>query len=175
MIERRELRLTLDVPITQNHAFTSMRGRGGQYLNQRARDWMSAAEFAISVAMKQQHWETITDEKVVVKILHFWPDRKQRDTHNSYKLLCDSMENAKVFNNDKYVVVRQQDYYVDKTHPRIEVVVYRLADESPVERCSSCIYCRGFEGNDSVSCIHGAYVAREKKVPNSCDKYKGGM
>lgn len=170
---RKELRITLEVPVSSNHAYIYRR-RGGAILNDRARQWMAQAEMVISNEMQQQHWETIGKEKVVVEVTHYWQDRRCRDTSNSYKILLDSLENCGVFENDRYAIVRQQDFFVDRDNPRVELVIYRLADEDPLERCLRCKYQRGFTKNkDKVGCICGQYFAAEKQVPIKCDNFQG--
>ena len=168
---RQELHVTLPPLITQNHAYVNTRFRG-RVLNQRARENMTTIEMLVSAAMAEQGWTTTDKEKVVVEFTHFWPDNRCRDTHNTYKCCLDAMANAKVFDNDRYVIVRQNDWHIDKENPRVEVMIYKLDDEYPLERCARCMYMRGFTDEGKVSCICGKWLCEDKKVPRRCKNFK---
>lgn len=122
MSKRKELLLSLPVPITENHAYFYRMGR--KNLNAAAKKWMSNAEEITRGEIERQHWETTAKHKVVVEIHTYWPDARVRDTHNSYKLLFDALENAKVFDNDRYALARQIDYSIDRENPRVDLKIY---------------------------------------------------
>lgn len=157
------------MPVSSNHAYV-YRG-GGAILNERAREWMFSAETIIMCEMEKQKWKTVIDEKVIVEVTHWWPDKRCRDSHNSYKILLDSLENSGVFSNDRYALVRQGDFFIDRENPRIELVIYRQADEPPLSRCHWCKYSRGVS-DDGVDCIVGKYIARHKRDIVTCKEYK---
>ena len=97
-------------------------------LNKRAKDWMSNAEEITCAAIKKQKWKCTEKVKIIVEVTTYWQDRRVRDTHNSYKILMDALENAKVFDNDRYAIVRQIDFSVDKENPRVELVIYKMEE-----------------------------------------------
>jgi crossover junction endodeoxyribonuclease RusA len=110
--------------ITENHAYTYLRGGRGKVLNARAKQWMADAEAIVRQCIKEQQWKTTQWQKVVVEIKTFWEDNRCRDTHNLYKLLFDSLENAGVFDNDRFGIVHQVDFETDKANPRVELRIY---------------------------------------------------
>lgn len=63
------------------------------------------------------------EEKIVLEVVAFWPDGRRRDMNNTHKLLCDALEGA-VYLDDKMVLVRDMDFFVDRKRPRLEVCVY---------------------------------------------------
>lgn len=121
------LLLSLPVPVTENHAYFYRMGR--KNLNSIAKKWMSNAEEITVEEIKKQHWKTTVKQKVIVEIHTYWPDARIRDTHNSYKLLFDALENAKVFDNDRYAMARQIDYSIDRENPRVELKIYVKEDD----------------------------------------------
>ena len=98
-------------------------------MNDRAQQWMTDAEAMIVKAVKEQQWITTQRHKVVVEIKTFWSSWAVQDTHNLYKLLMDALENARVFDNDRYGLVNQVDFEKDKDNPRVELRVYVKEDQ----------------------------------------------
>lgn len=124
----KELFITIPVPITENHAFFYRKGM--KILNKRGKEWMKNAEHLMRLAMEEQGWETVENEKVIVELWHYWPDKRVRDCSNSLKLLCDSIQNAGIVNNDRWLLCRQQDFSVDRDNPRLEMRIRRFNDGS---------------------------------------------
>lgn len=120
----KELFIAIPVPITENHAFFYRKGM--KILNKRGKEWMKNAEHLMQAAIKEQGWETVENEKVIVDLWHYWPDKRVRDCSNSLKLLCDSIQNAGVVNNDRWLLCRQQDFSVDRENPRLEMKIRRF-------------------------------------------------
>ena len=56
-------------------------------------------------------------------LYYFFPDKKVRDSHNTLKILTDSMEGL-VFPNDYYVLPRIQYVTLDRKNPMLHVKVY---------------------------------------------------
>ena len=57
----------------------------------------------------------------------FWPDYRIRDMSNMHKLLPDVLQDI-LYDNDKWVLVRDMDFTVDKGNPRVEVKIYPLGE-----------------------------------------------
>lgn len=108
-------------------------------MNARAKTWMASAESLIRKAIKEQHWKTTQWQKVVVEVKTYWEDNRCRDTHNLYKLLFDSLENAGVFDNDRFGIVNQVDFEVDKENPRVELRIYIKEEQGNLPKKSKVV------------------------------------
>jgi crossover junction endodeoxyribonuclease RusA len=125
-------RLTLPIPPSSNHCYVrrskvyfkngKKRRRVMNVLTQVAQDWMEDARDAALQVLKDTGW-TPLEEKVVVEVRVWWPDRRRRDVHNLYKLLCDALEGS-IAPDDKWFLVRSMNFEYDKGHPRVEVEAY---------------------------------------------------
>jgi crossover junction endodeoxyribonuclease RusA len=130
--------VTLDIPVSQNHCYMRRykgyvkngrkKRRAMNVLTPKAAAWMEKAKDECVAAMKECRWTPIIDQKVVVEMVVYWPDRRRRDAHNLSKLLCDCLEGC-VANDDRYFLLRVMDYGYDKGNPRVEVRAYRHGEE----------------------------------------------
>lgn len=122
------LRYTLPLPPSVNHMYRNA-GRGKRIKTQAATDWIERAQWEIKIAARAQGWKLSEGEKLVMKITAFWPDNRRRDVHNLHKLLCDVPEEI-AYDDDKYVIVQDQDFSVDRVNPRVEVELMRKEGSS---------------------------------------------
>lgn len=60
--------------------------------------------------------------KVFVDLWFYLPDKRVRDTHNVPKLLLDALKGI-VAEDDYYILLRIQDFEIDREKPRIEVEI----------------------------------------------------
>lgn len=89
-----------------------------------AGEWCAAARDIAFTEALRTGWTCPQAEKVVVELTVYWPDRRRRDTHNLHKLLCDAIEGVAV-DDDRWALVRDVDFDVDRDDPRVEVTVRR--------------------------------------------------
>lgn len=120
------IKITLDIPPSVNHCYVNIAGqRKGRKLTEAAKNWKLLAGYEANQAKQKQGWiYPGKDEKIVLLLWAFWPDRRPRDMNNCHKLLPDALENV-FFENDKNVLVRDMDFSFDAKHPRLEIVVAR--------------------------------------------------
>lgn len=118
--------LILDIPPSVNKCYVNTRtfGRRGRMLTEEARTWKANARLIAQTAARNQGWSIPEkDQKIILEVTAFWPDRCRRDMNNLHKLLCDALE-EKMYINDCMVLVRDMDFSVDRKNPRLEVCVY---------------------------------------------------
>lgn len=75
-----------------------------------------------------QYFEGNWDKKLILEMTAFYPDGRVRDMGNMHKLLPDSLENI-LFDNDRWLLIRDINFYIDRDNPRIEIVLYPLEGE----------------------------------------------
>lgn len=88
---------------------------------------MFEAGLLVKDAVRKQGWRYSEKEKLVMEITVYWPDNRRRDTHNLHKALCDAPEKI-AYADDKWVLVRDRDFCVDKGNPRVEIELYRAEE-----------------------------------------------
>lgn len=126
--------VTLPLPPSSNHIYVrrakkykapngKTKRRVMDVLSDKAQEWMASAKDACLEAMGD--WECPESEKVVVDVRVRWPDHRRRDCHNLSKLLCDALEGS-VCLDDRWMLLRYQDFSVDKDNPGVDVTAYRL-------------------------------------------------
>lgn len=120
------IKMVLDIPPSVNHCYVNIAGqRKGRKLKEAAKNWKLLAGYAANQAKRKQGWiYPGKDEKIVLLLWAFWPDRRPRDMNNCHKLLPDALENV-LFENDKNVLVSDMDFSFDAKRPRLEIVVAR--------------------------------------------------
>lgn len=117
------LRLVLPMPPSVNHMYLQSRWGGKRIRTKKAREWFDQAEKIVRNEILNQKWEPTINQKIVLDVLTMFPDRRKRDTNNTAKALCDMLEHAGVYDNDRFALVRYIDYGVDRENPRVEVVI----------------------------------------------------
>ena len=97
-------------------------GRGGRRLTQKAEAWIKYAKRLTTIAVEEQKWRIEKKGKWIVCEMIFWfPDKRKRDNHNSFKALFDALEGI-VYENDQYVLPRVMHCGLDRNNPRIELI-----------------------------------------------------
>lgn len=121
-----KLNMTLTIPPSVNHCYKNFNamGRRNRVLTPLAKAWKEEAHYVSVAAVHRQRWQMpAADQKIVLEIVAFWPDRRRRDMNNTHKLLCDALEGV-VYLDDKMVLVRDIDFSVDRQNPRLELCIY---------------------------------------------------
>jgi crossover junction endodeoxyribonuclease RusA len=112
------LSFTLPLPPSVNHLYT-----GNHHLTRAAKQWFIDAAWVIKDVRRRAKWLT-SEDKVVVDLWVYWPDRRTRDCDNLTKALQDALKKNGVVYDDNVCLPRYQDYEIDKHNPRVEVCVW---------------------------------------------------
>ena len=113
------IHLTLPLPPSVNHSHITTRS------GKRIRSNETKAY------MKNVRWEICThtvpigcpyQDKCYMDLWFYFPDNRRRDTHNCLKILLDSLQGI-VYEDDKMVLPRIQDFQIDKKNPRVEIEI----------------------------------------------------
>ncbi|PWI50271.1 RusA family crossover junction endodeoxyribonuclease, partial [Sulfoacidibacillus thermotolerans] len=100
------MRLILPIPPTLNHAYLA---------------FIEEASWKTLSWMRKNNWRMPPpNEKIILRVWIFWPDRRRRDTDNVLKLLLDALKGV-AFVDDCMVLPRVMDFGVDYERPRIEI------------------------------------------------------
>ena len=128
------VRVRVSLPPSVNHCYRRvyMRGKSGaRYLGDKltpeAEAWLQECQLRAQVAARRAGWRVEPERKVVVWVRVYWPDRRRRDTHNLHKLVADGLEGP-LYADDRYALLRDVDWTVDRDDPRLELVCHYLED-----------------------------------------------
>ena len=119
-----QVHVELPLPPSSNHCYVNAlhHGRRQRVLTAAAKSWMASAAMLAKCACRRAGWKPVED-KVVVELRVAWPDHRKRDTSNLHKLLGDALEGV-VYTNDRYALLRDMDYAVDRKRPRLDITFY---------------------------------------------------
>ena len=110
-----KIKLTIPVAPSINHCYF--------YINGKKVKGAKAKQFEQEVAliMRDINFKFDDKRKIVCKMWYFFPDNRRRDTHNTLKLLLDSIERGGLYSDDRYVLPQIMDWQVDKENPIVEM------------------------------------------------------
>ena len=112
------IKLTVPIPPSINHCYFY---KGGKRIKTK-----QAREFEDEIAeiMSGVDFKFPDKTKIVCDMTYYFPDNRRRDTHNTIKLLADSIERGGLYSDDRYVLPRVIDWYIDRDRPRVELEFY---------------------------------------------------
>jgi|SRR5579875_35960 len=116
-----------------NHIYQNTRG-GGKKLTQAAERLFEKWHALAHLWALDNDWNFDPQEKVVLEITCFFPDKQKRDASNAIKLMMDALEGV-LYQNDYYALPRIMDFQVleDKSiAPYFKVVIYKKDEEKEV-------------------------------------------
>lgn len=99
------------------------RRTGTIYKKPAAVEWAKDAFFIAQAWRKQVGWRPTFGKKVVADWWVYWPDQGTHDPNNLEKVMWDALEGV-IYDNDKWVLPRCQDFDVDVKNPRVEIAFW---------------------------------------------------
>lgn len=111
-------KLILPLPPSTNKRLIKARG-GFFILSPEARSWLEGAALLVKLYCGKHKIKPI--DKYFHLDLDVYLTRKNSDSHNYLKLMCDSLEQGGLVTNDKFIMPRIQNVEVDKDNPRVEL------------------------------------------------------
>ena len=98
--------------------------RGAKMLTERAKDYVSVVTAIVRSQIEKQQWEFQNDSTwYYADMIFYFPDKKTRDNHNTFKIMFDTLENH-VFVNDYFVMPRVESVELDRDHPRVDLIIH---------------------------------------------------
>jgi len=120
-LPKKRVSFSIPVPPSENHCFFTSGHR--RILTKEAKDFMMEAALKAKVASRNANWKIVNGRKVVLLLYFFFPNRRKKDTHNTLKVLMDSLEGI-LYEDDYWALPRIMDFDIDKNNPRLEIVAY---------------------------------------------------
>jgi crossover junction endodeoxyribonuclease RusA len=123
MPERPHATLNMVLPLAPsvNHAYKIVRGR--KVMSAQAKQYIALVHKVVTeIKAKECYIPEKENVWLVCEITYYFPDRRQRDSHNMIKILMDALEGV-AFVNDRCVMIQEQDVLYDKHNPRLEILL----------------------------------------------------
>lgn len=116
--------LVLPLPPTLNHAYrnvTTPEGRRMRVPTNSAKQFTVEVEWLATMWAAKNKWVAPPKgQKVIMRTWTYWGDNRRQDTHNRIKFLADALEGI-LYPDDRWVLIQEQDFSVDRKNPRVEV------------------------------------------------------
>lgn len=119
-------RLIVPIPPSVNHFLGIRRGR--VFKTAPAIRWEKEALILGQHWRQQTHWNPTVGKKIIADWWVWWPDAGVHDPNNLEKVLWDAFEGI-VYDDDRWVLPRCQNFELDTQNPRVEVE-FRVKEES---------------------------------------------
>lgn len=120
---KQKLVMEMPIPVSVNHMYYNTK-YGGKRLNARAQKFFDEQKKRTYAEMQKQGWkQEIGDVWFEVHCDFYMPDKRVRDTHNTFKLMLDILEGV-LFKNDYFVKPHVDKVLLDKDNPRVVITIY---------------------------------------------------
>ena len=119
------MKLTIEMPWERDLSVNHMRyGAGGGYRKkEHVQSWMEALQWETWGQMATQNTEWLKIRvPVTVKVDFRYPDKRKRDDHNFYKVICDAVA-AGLGIDDKDIRISTGTIEVDRANPGFTITV----------------------------------------------------
>lgn len=127
----KDIALVLPLPPSVNaqyRNYTTDAGRRCRVPTPDAVRWSDQAAWLARNWRQQTGWQLARGTKIIADYWVWWPDGRRRDTHNLEKLLWDTLEGI-LYDDDRWVLSRCQDFGRDARNPRVELRIRRFDGE----------------------------------------------
>jgi len=115
----KKIRLTIPIPPSVNHCYYY---KGNKRIKKKkARDFEKECEKLTKEYIGKLGYVYPEKTKVACYMWFYMPDLRRRDSHNTIKLMMDSIEKGGLYADDRYVMPRIQDVLLDRDNPRVEM------------------------------------------------------
>ena len=127
------MRLTVNMPWAKDLSVNHMRfgARGGYRKKPHVQHWMKTCHWCVRTAWNLYHddgnpgrW--VFSLPIYVSIDFRFPDKRRRDTHNYFKVICDAVA-AGLGIDDKDILISARSAMVDRENPGFTI---KVSDET---------------------------------------------
>ena len=123
------MNLTIDMPWEKDLSVNHMRfGKGGHYRKKpHVQAWMEELAWYVTLWLQiVPSWRGLTkkgfDIPIYVKVEFYFPDKRRRDDHNYYKVICDGVA-AGLGIDDQHIRISTGSVTVDSENPGFTIEV----------------------------------------------------
>lgn len=117
------VKLVVPIPPSINHCYWYRAGK--RIKSKVATDYCNALIERVHLFKKKSKFEGFEENrKIRCNMMYYFPDNRNRDTHNTFKLLFDAIEDGGLYPNDRYVLPHVEDFTLDRDNPRLELEFY---------------------------------------------------
>lgn len=125
-------KLILSLPPSVNHAYHNIHfcsGRVGRKYTKEAQNWMDESINEIKKTNINIHIINQDKPFIIVEFYIYWANKRRRDSDNIMKLTLDAIKEG-VGIDDSLFLPRVISIDIDKTNPRLELIIYDKNDDN---------------------------------------------
>lgn len=120
------MRLVLPLPPSVNKAYRNV-SVDKRIKTKEATEYIHDAGWTAKAWAMRNGWHMPQkDQKVIIRMWIWWPNRTRRDPDNLFKILNDSLKGILV-EDDNVILPQVIDFDYDKQNPRLEIELERVA------------------------------------------------
>lgn len=115
-------KMSMPMPPSVNHMYYNTK-RGGKRLTSKAQKFFDEQQKHTYQEMIKQGWKQ--EEGDVWFEMHcdyYMPDKRIRDTHNTFKIMIDVLQGI-IFKNDYFIKPHVNKVELDRENPRVEITI----------------------------------------------------
>jgi crossover junction endodeoxyribonuclease RusA len=119
----KKFKISVPIPPSINHCYWYRAGK--RIKSTMAKNYCNALIEQTNKLMKKLKFKQFEEKKMIrCNMKYYFPDNRNRDTHNTFKLLFDAIEDGGLYKNDRYVLPHVEPFEVDRENPRLELEFY---------------------------------------------------
>lgn len=124
-------KLTLPLPPSINAAFTRNKYTHHLAHTPEYKNYLTDAAWVTHAFCKQRGIQPISTYTPIY--LFFYLRKANSDSHNYKKCLFDALEQGGLFKNDKFILDRTMEIWIDPLNPRIDVLIAKELPKTQTE------------------------------------------
>jgi len=122
------LKLIIPIAPSGNRMWRKNNKTGKTYKTDECKYYQNYIGHIAKKEAKKQGWVKTVKEKVIIYFWFYWPDARQRDTGNQKKVILDGLQGV-LYDNDCWVLERDQDFNIDRADPRVEIEILKKSED----------------------------------------------
>lgn len=117
------IELTIPFPPSQNHMYFTAKN-GMRILRTEAKKVFNIIRQKSIDAVREQGWKReLEGIWYRVEMKFYMPDKRKRDSHNTFKIMFDAMEDV-IYPDDYYILPTVKSVDIDRNNPRVEIKIF---------------------------------------------------
>ena len=131
--------LCFDVPTvpSMNNVYRNI-SKYRRILMPEGKRWKLLVQTNAKIIANMNEWKLSANEKLVMELVFYWPDKRRRDCDNQLKLLCDTLQGV-LYEDDRWILPRVIDFKIDKKNPRVSIRLYRMNYDPKQDPMNDCV------------------------------------
>jgi Holliday junction resolvase RusA-like endonuclease len=127
-LTKNKLEITLELPVSLNHIYTTNQFTYQRVLNSQGRKWMDDCIWLLKDKIISLREITCSFNRVKIDIKFYFPDERRRDLDNYLKLTHDILVKSSLIKDDNWRIIKEERLrgFLDRKNPRMEMIITEI-------------------------------------------------